>query len=177
VTRGPKPLPLAASACSARPHDVVAARELLPSASPELPRLAAIVGDRAYCDLERLAARKGLSLDIKAKPPGTTFVPLRPLVKVEHAFAQLGRWRRLSLCYEGVGGQRPRLARGGLGRLSRPARLDLTDSRPSRRGALGRVVIRSLPAATPRCPAVPMPTCQRPSRPDRATMNAVGQMK
>jgi putative transposase len=28
-------------------------------------------------------------------------VPLRPLVKVEHAFAQLGRWRRLSRCYEG----------------------------------------------------------------------------
>ncbi len=23
-------------------------------------------------------------------------MPLRPLVKVEHAFAQLGRWRRLS---------------------------------------------------------------------------------
>jgi transposase len=30
------------------------------------------------------------------------FVPLRPLVKVEHAFAQLERWRRLSRCYEGT---------------------------------------------------------------------------
>lgn len=25
----------------------------------------------------------------------------RPLDKVEHAFARLGRWRRLSRCYEG----------------------------------------------------------------------------
>jgi transposase len=30
------------------------------------------------------------------------FVPLAPLYKVEHAFAQLGRWRRLSRCYEGT---------------------------------------------------------------------------
>jgi hypothetical protein len=28
-------------------------------------------------------------------------MPLRPLVKIEHAFAQLGRSRRLSRCYEG----------------------------------------------------------------------------
>ena len=28
-------------------------------------------------------------------------MPIRPLVKAEHAFAQLGRWRRLSRCYEG----------------------------------------------------------------------------
>jgi hypothetical protein len=27
-------------------------------------------------------------------------VPIRPLVKAEHAFAQLGRWRRLSHCWE-----------------------------------------------------------------------------
>jgi putative transposase len=95
-------LPIAASACSARPHDVTAARDLLRERIDGLPRLRAIVGDRAYRGLERLAARKGLALDIKAKPVGTTFVPLRPLVKVEHAFAQLGRWRRLSRCYEGT---------------------------------------------------------------------------
>jgi putative transposase len=34
-------------------------------------------------------------------PPGRRGVPIRPLVKIEHAFAQLGRWRRLSRCYEG----------------------------------------------------------------------------
>ncbi len=30
--------------------------------------------------------------------------PLMPPVRVEHAFAQLGRWRRLSRCYEGTEG-------------------------------------------------------------------------
>ncbi len=95
-------LPVAASACSARPHDVIAARELLRHELPGLSSVRAIVGDRAYRGLARLAARKGLALDIKAPPPGTSgFVPIRPLVKIEHAFAQLGRWRRLSRCYEG----------------------------------------------------------------------------
>jgi transposase len=95
-------LPVAAAACSARPHDVTAARELLADRLDELPRVRAIVGDRAYRGLTRLAARKGLALDIKAPPAGSSgFVPIRPLVKIEHAFAQLGRWRRLSRCYEG----------------------------------------------------------------------------
>jgi putative transposase len=95
-------LPVAAAACSARPHDVVAGRALLRERIDDLPRLAAIVGDRAYRGLRRLAARKGLALDIKAPPAGASgFMPLRPLVKAEHAFAQLGRWRRLSRCYEG----------------------------------------------------------------------------
>ena len=50
-----------------------------------------------------LAERKHLALDIKAPPPGVSgFVPIRPLYKIEHAFAQLGRWRRLSRCYEGT---------------------------------------------------------------------------
>ena len=63
----------------------------------------AIVADRAYRGLARLAARRNLALDIKVPSPGTSgFVPLRPLYRVEHAFAQLGRWRRLSRCYEGT---------------------------------------------------------------------------
>ena len=95
-------LPLAAAACSARPHDVVAARDLLRNRIDELPRLAAIVGDRAYRGLAKLAERKHVALDIKVPPAGTSgFVPIRPLVRIEHAFAQLGRWRRLSRCYEG----------------------------------------------------------------------------
>ena len=95
-------LPVAARVDSARPHDVTAARELLRDRLPDLPRVRAIVGDRAYRGLTRLAARKHLALDIKAPPPGASgFVPLRPLVRIEHAFAQLGRWRRLSRCYEG----------------------------------------------------------------------------
>lgn len=85
-------LPLAARVDSARPHDVVAARELLRDRLPDLPGVHAIVGDRAYRGLPALAGRKHIALDVKAPPPGTSgFVPLRPLVKIEHAFAQLGR--------------------------------------------------------------------------------------
>jgi hypothetical protein len=79
------------------------ARELLRDELPELPRLRAIVGDRGYPGPARLAARRHLALDLKAPPKWTSsFVPLPPLVKIEHAFAQLGRWRRLSRCYEGT---------------------------------------------------------------------------
>ena len=96
-------LPVAAGACSARPHDVVAARELLRERLPGLARLRAIVGDRAYRRLAKLAARKHIALDIRAPPAGVSgFVPIRPLYRIEHAFAQLGRWRRLSRCYEGT---------------------------------------------------------------------------
>jgi hypothetical protein len=95
-------LPLAARADSARPHDVVAARELLRDRLPDLPSVRAIVGDRAYRGLGRLGERKHLALDIKAPPPGVSgFVPIRPLDRIEHGFAQLGHWRRLSRCYEG----------------------------------------------------------------------------
>lgn len=95
-------LPVAAHAASARPHDVRVARELLRAELPALPRLRAIVGDRAYRGLTRLAARRRVSLDIKAPPVGRRgFTPIAPLYKIEHAFAQLGRWRRLSRCYEG----------------------------------------------------------------------------
>ncbi len=80
----------------------MAARELLRDRLADLPRVRAIVGDRAYRGLARLADRKHVRLDIKAPPPGTRgFTPLWPLYKVEHAIAQLGRWRRLSRCYEG----------------------------------------------------------------------------
>lgn len=72
------------------------------SGSTHCRGLRAIVGDRAYRGLERLASRKKLALDIKAPPPGASgFVPIRPLYRIEHVFAQLGRWRRLSRCYEG----------------------------------------------------------------------------
>jgi transposase len=96
-------LPVAVAACSARPHDVVAGRELLGERIDGLPRLRAVVGDRAYRGLAALAERKHLALDIKAPQAGVSaFTPLWPLYKVEHAIAQLGRWRRLSRCYEGT---------------------------------------------------------------------------
>lgn len=66
-------------------------------------RARAVVADRGYLGLAALAARRHVKLDIKAPPKGTVgFTPLAPLYKVEHAFAQLGRWRRLSRCYEGT---------------------------------------------------------------------------
>jgi transposase len=94
-------LPFACRVDPARPHDVASARLLLTDELPALPRLRAVVADRAYRGLGRLAAKRGLALDIKAPPKGLSrFVPIRPLYKVEHAFAQLGRWRRLSRCYK-----------------------------------------------------------------------------
>ncbi len=61
-----------------------------------------IVGDRAYRGLAKLADRKHVTLDLKAPPKGISgFIPIRPLYKIEYASARLGRWRRLSRCYEG----------------------------------------------------------------------------
>jgi transposase len=96
-------LPIAVRADPARPHDVRVGRELLEDRLGDLPRLQAVVADRGYRGLAKLAARKHLKLDIKAPPKGSTgFVPIGPLYRVEHAFAQLGRWRRLPRCYEGT---------------------------------------------------------------------------
>ena len=87
----------------AKPHDVRCGRELLDARLDELPNVQAIIADRGYRGLAKLAARKHLKLEIKAPPKGTSgFTPLWPLYKVEHAFARLGRWRRLSRCYEGT---------------------------------------------------------------------------
>ena len=95
-------LPLAISVESARPHDVSAGRRLLDSTLPSLGTVKAIVADRGYRGLRKMAARKQIRLDIKAPPKGTIgFTPIAPLYRVEHAFARLGRWRRLSRCYEG----------------------------------------------------------------------------
>jgi len=60
------------------------------------------VADRGYRGLRKMTNKKGIRLDIKAPPKGTGgFTPIAPLYRVEHAFARLGRWRRLSRCYEG----------------------------------------------------------------------------
>jgi putative transposase len=95
-------LPLAVRVDSAKPHDVRSGRELLAKTLPELGTVKAIVADRGYKGLNKMAAKQGLVLDIKAPPKGTSgFTPIAPLYRVEHAFARLGRWRRLSRCYEG----------------------------------------------------------------------------
>lgn len=98
-------LPVAVGIASARPHDVAEGRALLKAHMAEFPRLTSIVADRGYRGLNHLATKRGLNLDIKAppkQPPGAKkFVPLAPLWRIEQVFAQLGRWRRLSRCYEG----------------------------------------------------------------------------
>ena len=49
----------------------------------------------------KLAASKRVALDIKAPQAGRRgFTPIAPLYTIEHAFTKLGRWRRLSRCYE-----------------------------------------------------------------------------
>jgi hypothetical protein len=68
-------------------------------------RLGRVRSIHVYRPFDRLGPHN-LVLDIKqapAPPPGQkkVFVPIAPLYKVEHIFARLGRWRRLSRCYEG----------------------------------------------------------------------------
>jgi putative transposase len=96
-------LPLAAHVESARPHDVRAGRELIHEALPRQPRVSDVLADRGYRGLVKAAEQHGARLVIKAPPAGQKgFTPIAPLYKVEHAFAQLGRWRRLSRCFEGT---------------------------------------------------------------------------
>jgi len=96
-------LPLAVRVDSARPHDVSVGRDLLADHLPGLPLIQAIVADRGYRGLAKLASRKHVKLEIKARPKGASgFTPLVPLYRVEHALARLGRWRWLSRCYEGT---------------------------------------------------------------------------
>ena len=75
-----------------------------PAEYREWLRVKAVSSDAAFAEyVSDLVFPFHLALDIKAPPPGVSgFVPIRPLYKIEHAFAQLGRWRRLSRCYEGT---------------------------------------------------------------------------
>lgn len=96
-------LPLAVSVELARPHDVSAGRRLLDATLPALGTVRAIVADRGYRGLGKVAAKRQVKLDIKTPPKGTScFTPIAPLYRVEHAFARLGRRRRLSRCFEGT---------------------------------------------------------------------------
>ena len=93
------------------------------------------------------SARSTVALDIKAPPAGFSgFVPIRPLYRIEHAFAQLGRWWRLSRRDEGTD-LRASLARGRLVRLPRLARGRLTPvRRPVAAPPAGRVLADVRPA-------------------------------
>jgi putative transposase len=94
-------LPVAAEVESARPHDVSAGRRVLREALPALGTVTDVLADRGYRGLTKAAGKHGARVVIKAPAPGQSgFQPIAPLYKVEHAFAQLGRWRRLSRCFE-----------------------------------------------------------------------------
>ena len=97
-------LPITARVESAEPHDVSEGRKLIHEVLPALPSARDVLADRGYTGLWKATAKHGACwLHIRVPsppPPGQTFSPIVPLVKVEHAFAQLGRWRRLSRCFE-----------------------------------------------------------------------------
>ncbi len=137
-------LPVAAHAGSARPHDVKIARELLRDRLDELPRVSAIVADRAYRGLAKLADRRHVRLDVKAPPKGVSgFVPRWPLYKVEHAVRPAGSLATPLALLRGHRGERASLARGRLGRRSR-----LAGGRLTRRTHAARVItsVRPRPA-------------------------------
>lgn len=96
-------LPVAARVDSARPHDSKAGRLLCDTALPALPRVDAVLADAGFHGLvATIAPRHNVTVTIKAwKPKPKGFRPIKPLWRVEDCFAELGRWRRLSRCFEG----------------------------------------------------------------------------
>jgi len=90
-------------------------RELLRDSLVTLPRVQTILAHRGYRGLANLAAHRNITLNIKVPPKPVpnlplsparkmkgNFTPIAPLHRVEQAWAQLGRWRRLSRCFGGT---------------------------------------------------------------------------
>lgn len=95
-------LPIAARVDLAKPHDVTAGRLLIHAALPDLPRVSLVLADRGYRALDKAAQRHNVKFEVRSRPPNTIgFKPLALVWRVETTFAQLGRWRRLSRCFEG----------------------------------------------------------------------------
>lgn len=98
-------LPVAVGVTGSRTHDVRAARELLADVLPGASRVTTVMGDRGLRGLAGPLAREHrVETVIKHDPgwPKGPFRPLRPLWKVEAAFSELGRWRRLARSFEGT---------------------------------------------------------------------------
>jgi putative transposase len=97
-------LPVGACVVGARRHEVGAAQDLLDGLLPRVPRVTTVLGDRGFRGLEGpLAAKHGVTFEVRHRDdrqPGE-FAPIRPLWRVEDAFAELGRWRRLARSFEG----------------------------------------------------------------------------
>lgn len=95
-------LPFAVRVDPASPHDVRCAKAILAENALRLPRLVRLMADRGYRGLASFADARGVELIVKAPPIPGGFSPIKPLFEVEQAFGWLGRWRRLSRCYEGT---------------------------------------------------------------------------
>ena len=98
-------LPVAVRVTGARTQDVRAARELLSDVLPGASRVTTVMGDRGFRGLAGPLEREyGVETVIKHDPdrPKGEFRPLQPRWKVEAAFSELGRWRRLARSFEGT---------------------------------------------------------------------------
>jgi transposase len=96
-------LPVAVRVTGARTHDVRAARELLAGVLPNAERVTTVMGDKGFRGMESaLEADYGVQTLIKFAPgrPKGEFQLLKPLWRVEAAFSELGRWRRLGRSFE-----------------------------------------------------------------------------
>lgn len=96
-------LPVAVRVDSARPHDSRVGRVLCAAALSNLPRVRNLLADQGFAPLVSSLDRYGVQVTIKAwAPKPRHFKPIVPLWRVEDCFARLGRWRRLTRCFEGT---------------------------------------------------------------------------
>jgi len=96
-------LPVAVRVTGSRMHDVRAAKELLAEVLPSADRVTTIMGDVGFRGMATgLEADYGVETVITFDPdrPKGEFRPWKPLWKVEAAFSELGRWRRLGRSFE-----------------------------------------------------------------------------
>jgi transposase len=96
-------IPVAAHVMSARRHDVKVGRALLDDLLPRVPRIRTVLCDRGFTGLVGpVYDDHTVEVVIKHKEGRKkgTFEPMHPVWKVEDAFAQLGRWRRLARSFE-----------------------------------------------------------------------------
>lgn len=97
-------LPVAARAGSARPHDSKVGTLLLDDALPHLPRVGLVLADRGHRAAgHHVASVHGVMFEVRGwdERPEEGFRPVKPMWRVEDAFARLGQWRRLPCCFDG----------------------------------------------------------------------------
>lgn len=105
-------LPLAVRVDSARPHDVSVGRDLLADHLPGLPLIQAIVADRGYRGLAKLASRKHVKLENQGSAEGRQ--RLHPARAALSRRARVGSARALAVVVA--------LLRRHRGERTRPAR-------------------------------------------------------